>query len=108
MRLRIALVLVLAAATPAAAQSIADQLNRPQPAAAGLPAQNLSFFRCFCTASPGAPLANQLTFAPPVAREWNGSVYATSARDASFKAQHSCTAERRGSLFDCINCRCDR
>jgi hypothetical protein len=51
---------------------------------------------------------SQFTFAPQAARQWNGSVYASTDRDAASKAQRVCSAERRGSLFDCLNCRCNR
>lgn len=108
MRIRLALALLWIAPSLATAQSIADQLNQAQPAAAGLPAQNFSFFKCFCTTSPGAPLPSSLTFVPQVTRDWTGSVYAVSLREAANKAQFTCSAERRGSLFDCTNCRCDR
>lgn len=104
---RLVLLLLLATASAAPAQLIPQQ-PAPGQTVIGLPAQNFSFFKCFCATTVGGPLPSQLTFAPPPARQWNGSVYATSAQDAVFRAQNVCTAERRGSLFDCVNCRCDR
>jgi len=106
MRRRIALALLLVA-SPAAAQLIPPNQGSGQ-TAVGLPAKSFAFFRCFCNTSPGAPLPSQLTFVPQPVRQWNGNVYATSSSEATSKAQTVCSTERRGSLFDCINCRCDR
>ena len=103
MRVGLALALVLLAAAAASAQLVPQDQT-----VIGLPSQSFVFFKCFCNTAPGAPLPSQLTFAPPPVRQWNGNVYATSPRDAVSKAQFACTAERRGSLFDCVNCRCDR
>ena len=99
--------LVLALVSAVGAQTISDQLGQV-PAPAGLPAQNFVFFKCFCTTSPGAPLPNPLSFSAPPPRQWNGSVYATSSRDAAYKARNACTSERHTGLWDCIDCRCDR
>jgi hypothetical protein len=103
MRARLAFVLVITAARLAGAQALPTQQTQ-----VGLPAQAFAYYRCSCNTSPGGPLASQFTFAPPAARQWNGSVYASTDRDAVVKAQNACTAERRGSLFDCISCRCSR
>ncbi len=107
MRAVLLFALVLATAAPAAAQ-IANQLERQGQTQVGMPAQNFAFFRCTCNTAVGAPLPNQLSFAPPPTRLWNGNVYATTDRDAIYRAQTACTSERRGSLFDCINCRCSK
>lgn len=105
MRTRLLLVAWLALASPASAQLIPPQ--EPGQANA-LPAQNFAFFKCICLTTVGGPLPSQPSFVPPPARQWNGNVYATSAQDATFRAQNVCTAERHGSLFDCVSCRCDR
>ena len=108
MRLWLTFALVMAAVSSAGAQTISEQLGQQGPATVGLPAQNFAFFKCFCVASAGAPLANPLSFAAPAPRQWNGSVYATSTRDAAYKARNACTSERHSGLFDCVDCRCDR
>lgn len=80
----------------------------PARAQAGAQPQTFAFFRCQCTTTVGAPLPNQLSFAPPPARQWLGSVYAISDLEAASKARTACSSERRGSLFDCVACRCSR
>lgn len=107
MRVRLVLALILATAVPATAQ-IANQLERQTQTQVGMPAQSFAFFRCTCNTTVGAPLQNQLSFAAPPVRLWNGNVYATTDRDAIYRAQTACTSERRGSLFDCVNCRCSK
>ncbi len=96
---------LLAAALPAGAQLEPPTTTAPQ---IGMPAQSFGFFQCFCTTTTGGPVPSQFGFAPQAARQWNGSVYASTDRDAASKAQRVCSAERRGSLFDCLNCRCNR
>jgi hypothetical protein len=104
MRAWLAIAVVLGTVSVAGAQLVPP----PGQAQAGLPAQQLGFFKCFCTTTVGAPLPSQLSFAPPPSRQWTGSVYAASTVEAMSKAQSACTAERRSSLFDCFSCRCDR
>jgi len=117
MRARLALIFCLLSVCIADAQAPLPQLTplaevpqmaQPPPTLIAPSPAAFAFFNCSCRTSAGAPLPSQLTFAPPPATLWTGSVYSTSANDAVFKAQSACSTERHGSLFDCLNCRCDQ
>ncbi len=81
----------------------------------GAPTPSFALFRCSCQASPAeAQPAGRARggvfalFGRPTVEPWSGTVYATSEDAAVLKAQSACSAERRGSLFSCLACRCSR
>lgn len=94
MRAWVPMVMLLASAATAAAQEA--------------PPQTLGFYRCSCAPSSVGVSATPSLFGGQPVMPWTGTVYARTDRDAATKAQNACTAASRGSLFNCLSCRCER
>ena len=70
--------------------------------------QTFGFYQCSCTPSSVGVPSTSSPFTVQTTQPWSGSVYASSDRDATSKAQSRCASETRGSLFSCLACSCSR